>query len=69
MGRRAFSSPRKRVNIYLDESLLLEFQSLHFDPIRGKSEYGQLTEMFNNMLRAYLLEKRKEKAYGGGRPD
>lgn len=60
MGRRAFSSPRKRVNVYLDEALLTEFNLLHYDPIRGKGEYGQLTEVFNELLRQYIIHKRKE---------
>lgn len=61
MGRRAFSTPRKRVNVYLDESLLTEFSLLHFDPIRGRSEYGELTAVLNTLLRGYLEEKRKER--------
>jgi len=54
MGRRSLSDPRKRVNLYIEESLLTRFTLLHFDPTRGNFEYGKLSEAVNNLLRIEL---------------
>ena len=75
MGRRTLSDPRKRVNLYIEESLLTRFTLLYFDPTRGNFEYGKLSEVINSLLRleldkidadrAYVLELAKQEQRNG----
>jgi hypothetical protein len=57
MGRRAFSSPRRRVNLHLDEEILAQFELLHFDPVRGGANYGALSSVVNRLLAEYVKGK------------
>lgn len=54
MGRRALADSRRRVNVYISEELLLKFNLIHFDPSRGRPEYGRLSEIINQLLRFHL---------------
>lgn len=59
MGRRAFSSPRRRVNLNLDSALIEEFEAKHYDPLYQKVGYGELSKVVNQLLSDYL-KKGKE---------
>lgn len=57
MGRRALNSPRKRVNLYIEENLIARFALANFDPSsRTGYNYGALSEKLNILLREHLDE-------------
>lgn len=62
MGRRAHGDARKRINLYISEAVLTELQIHHFDPARGKPQYGVLSDIVNTALKDYVD---KIKATGG----
>lgn len=54
MGRRALANPRRRICVRIDEDLLLKLSLDKFDPVRGKAEYGALSDLLNRLLRQEL---------------
>lgn len=63
MGRRALNSPRKRVNLYIEENLIARFALANFDPSsRTGYNYGALSERLNILLREHLDELEAERS-------
>lgn len=55
MGRRALNSPRKRVNLKIEEHLIARFALANFDPSsRTGYNYGALSDRVNQLLREDL---------------
>lgn len=54
MGRRAHGDTRRRINLYISESILAELQIFYFDPARGKPKYGALSDIVNAALKEHL---------------
>lgn len=54
MGRRSHNDPHRRINLYINESILTALQILYFDPARGKARYGAMSELVNLALKEHL---------------
>jgi len=54
MGRRQHGDIRRRINLYISESVLAELQIFYFDPARGKPQYGKLSDIVNFALKEHL---------------
>jgi len=54
MGRRQHGDTRRRINLYISESILAELQIFYFDPARGKPKYGALSDIVNIALKDHL---------------
>lgn len=54
MGRRQHGDSRRRINLYISESILTELQLYYFDPARGRAKYGALSDIVNSALKAHL---------------
>lgn len=69
MGRRALNSPRKRVNLYIEENLIARFALANFDPSsRTGYNYGALSDEVNTLLREHLdkIDHSKQEASTNG---
>lgn len=60
MGRRPGATPRRRINLYIDEHVLAQLALHYFDPARGKPKFGVMSDIVNTAL-AEHIEKLKEK--------
>lgn len=65
MGRKHGDS-RRRINLYISESVLAELQIFYFDPARGKPRYGALSDIVNVALKEHLVSVKKEGAGADG---
>lgn len=50
---RKIIEPRKRVGVYIEESLLQRFHS-HYE--LGRAQYGEFTKIINELLKRHLDE-------------
>lgn len=63
-GRKPSLSPRKRINVYIEEELYAKFQLLYFDNSMQRPVFGAFSELVNRFLRQHLQqleEKRNPK--------
>lgn len=57
MPRKRSEKPRRRIGVYIEEDLILRFHT-HYKKERAleKAQYGDFTQLLNDLLRTHLSE-------------